>query len=83
MSRYIPRRAVEAEQFMQVVRRQNGLKDGSYVRYPDAEKGPYIIKANKLEQSQHAEVLALMKEYGLKQLAALESAQKTTQDKEL
>lgn len=77
MSRYLPPKVVELESYMQVVRRRNGLKDGSYVRYPDAEKGPYIIKASHLTSEKHAAALATIKEHGERELAALESAAQT------
>ncbi len=82
MSKYLPRKVVEMEAFMQIVRRRNGLKDGSYVRYPDAEKGPYIIKASHLTSEKHAPALAFIKAQGEQQLAALESAAQTAKDKE-
>lgn len=62
MSKYIPARFVNQEIFMQHKRREHGLKTGAYVKYPDAEKGPYIVKAAlaaklreaKLEQDNNA-----------------------------
>ena len=45
MSQYMPRRIVEREQLAQLKRRTEGLKSGFYVKYPDKEKGPYIIRA--------------------------------------
>jgi hypothetical protein len=77
MSRYIPRTAIERESTMQVLRRANGLKTGDYVRYPDADKGPYVIKKSKLENPLFAEALAFIKTQGEAELAALQSAHDT------
>lgn len=50
MSKYIPANFVNQEIFMQHKRREYGLQTGEYVKYPDAEKGPYIIKASLAER---------------------------------
>ena len=53
MSRYMPYSVVLREYMAQQVRREYGLKSGFYVKYPDREKGPYVIKA-----SQEAHIMA-------------------------
>jgi hypothetical protein len=50
MSRYMPARIVNRELNMQDLRRAKGLESGFYVKYPDAEKGPYILKASVVAQ---------------------------------
>lgn len=50
MSKYMPRKVVEKELFMQNIRRQHGLKSGHYSLYPDKEKGPYIVLTHKVPE---------------------------------
>lgn len=49
MSKYIPFAAQVREYEQQIKRRAYGLKNGTYVNYPDPEKGPYIVLAKKAE----------------------------------
>lgn len=49
MSKYIPWPAVQRELNQQLVRIQHGLKTGFYVRYPDPDKGPHIIRKARLD----------------------------------
>ena len=58
MSKYIPYTAQVREYEQQQLRRANGLKTGEYVKYPDPEKGPYIILAKKAELIRQLEAAA-------------------------
>lgn len=49
MSKYIPWAAVAREYNQQLLRIQHGLKTGFYVKYPDPDKGPHIIKKSRLD----------------------------------
>lgn len=49
MSKFIPHAAVSREQFMQHMRRQNGLKSGAYQLWPDLTVGPLIVLTHKIE----------------------------------
>lgn len=49
MSKYIPQAAVQREYLAQLQRRAHGLKTGFYIRYPDPESGPFVIKASTPE----------------------------------
>lgn len=45
----MPRKVVAKETFMQNVRRQHGLKIGTYIQYPSADIRPnFIIKKSRL-----------------------------------
>lgn len=45
----MPRKVVEKETFMQNVRRQYGLKTGTYIQYPSADIRPnFIIKKSRI-----------------------------------
>jgi hypothetical protein len=56
MSKYLPYAAQVKEYNMQEKRRAYGLKVGTYVRWPDAEKGPYIVLANKFDELEQARI---------------------------
>jgi hypothetical protein len=47
VSKYMPYAVVKREYDMQQVRREYGLKSGTHVKWPDKEKGPYIILSKK------------------------------------
>lgn len=47
MSKYIPHASVTREFYQQIKRKLHGLKTGEYVKYPDAEKGPFVLRADK------------------------------------
>lgn len=48
MSAFIPAQKVNREYFMQLKRREVGLKTGEYVKWPDAIRGPQVIRAYKV-----------------------------------
>lgn len=50
MSKYLPRRVLIAEAEAQIERRRHGLKTGFYVKFPDPEHGPAIVKAADAEK---------------------------------
>lgn len=54
MSRFIPRNKVAHERTRQGNSKMrfvnDGLKSGSLVKWPDAEKGPYIMAKEKAEE---------------------------------
>lgn len=88
MSKYISHDRVVAESYMQMKRRQHGLKTGEYVRFPDAVAGPFIIKSSILAKAEanKPETVALIRADGERQLAAMRSASETTkalQDKDV
>lgn len=79
MSKYIPRTAVERETMQQIRRRAHGLKTGDYVRFPDSEKGPFVLKKSRVESTdpETIEAIAYVRQIGEQQLAALQSAADT------
>lgn len=62
MSQYIPRKFVAAELAMQQKRREHGLKTGHYSKWPDKEKGPYIVLTHKIEQLDRLNATSIMNE---------------------
>jgi len=73
MSKYIPHKAVEREFVQHLKRVQHGLKTGFYVKYPDVEKGPHIIKAKELARIQARELVNAIKTTTPNQEATSES----------
>jgi hypothetical protein len=50
MGRYLPYKALLRESNQQAKRLAHGLKTGFYVKYPDPEKGPHVVRASKLPE---------------------------------
>lgn len=48
MSKYLPAAAVAQEKYQQNIRAIFGVKAGTHMRFPDAEKGPFIVRKDKL-----------------------------------
>lgn len=62
MSKYLPHAAVVREQMQHLRRLNYGLKVGTHVRYPDADKGPYILKKSVVEKMQIEQAASIVKE---------------------
>jgi len=67
---------------MQLKRRQKGLENGTYVRFPDPEAGPFILKKSVLEKAEQQDpaTVARIRAAGEAQLAALRSADATAKE---
>lgn len=76
MSKYLPQKAQQHEFNMQLKRREHGLKVGTYVRFPDAEKGPFVLLASKVNNAKYESEVARMKALGEAYLSAAEDKEK-------